>query len=73
MCIVCRNRFAQYELIRLQCKKKELIFFDGVGRSFYVCKECLNSKKLSKKISYLCKISKEIAEQKIETIKKEYS
>jgi len=73
MCVVCKKRYAQNELIRLQCKNKELIFFSGVGRSFYLCKECINNKKLSKIISYLCKISKENAKSQIEQLLKEYA
>jgi len=73
MCIVCRGRFEQEKLIRLQCKEKRLIFFSGQGRSFYLCKDCINNKKLSKIISYLCKISKENAKSQIEHLLKEYT
>jgi len=73
MCILCRKRFYQYELIRLQCKNGYLVKFEGSGRSFYLCKECINDKKLSKKIAYLCKISKEKAKEQIESLLKEYT
>lgn len=39
-CVVCRNKLTKDNLIRLQCKDYKLINFDGVGRSFYICKEC---------------------------------
>ncbi len=57
MCIICRQRDLQKNLIRLQCKNKTLIRFTNVGRSFYICKECLNKedKKLEKMLSNRCK------------------
>jgi len=73
MCIVCKKRYPQHILIRLQCKENRLIFFSGSGRSFYVCKECVKNKKFSKNISYLCKISKENAKSQIEQLLKEYT
>ena len=47
MCVVCRNRLPQTNMLRLQCKNGELVRFDGDGRSFYLCKNCsINSKKI---------------------------
>lgn len=40
MCIVCRHKFGKIELLRLQCKNKKLVLFDGDGRSFYICYDC---------------------------------
>jgi len=65
MCVVCRKRFNQKELNRLQCKDKKLISFSGVGRSFYVCSSCINNKKLIKYILKICNISKEEARNQI--------
>ncbi|GAB6045384.1 YlxR family protein [Caminibacter profundus] len=65
MCVVCRKRFYQKELNRLQCKNKKIISFSGVGRSFYVCGSCINDKKLIKYILRLCNISKEEAKNQI--------
>ncbi len=65
MCIVCKRRFFQNELNRLQCKNNKLTFFSGVGRSFYVCGSCINDKKLIKYISKLCNLSKEEAKNQI--------
>jgi predicted RNA-binding protein YlxR (DUF448 family) len=59
MCVACRKRDLQQNLYRLQCKNNSLNFFSGSGRSFYVCKECINSKKFLKYLSKLCNLKKE--------------
>lgn len=48
MCIVCKNRFQQKELLRYQVKDKDIVVFSGFGRSFYLCKSCIfgNDKRL---------------------------
>lgn len=56
MCINCRKRFLQNDLLRLQCKDKKIITHSGIGRSFYICKECLTQKKLAKKLARICKV-----------------
>jgi len=68
MCVVCRNRFLQEELKRLQCKKGELLEFSKEGRSFYVCNECVKTKNFIKYISKICNTNKEQAKLKIENI-----
>jgi len=65
MCVVCKKRFNQKKLNRLQCKDKKLIPFSGVGRSFYVCSSCVNNKKLIKYILKICNVSKEEAKNQI--------
>ncbi|QOG13290.1 DUF448 domain-containing protein [Arcobacter sp. FWKO B] len=57
MCIVCRNRFQQKELLRLQCIEQSLVLFTGTKRSFYICKECLSGdfKKLEKQFARVCR------------------
>ena len=65
MCVVCKKRFFKQSLNRLQCKDKKLIHFSGVGRSFYVCKDCITSKKFIQYISKLCKLTKEEAKKQI--------
>ena len=65
MCVVCRGRFFQDELNRLQCIDKKLVKWQGSGRSFYICGSCVNNKKFVKYISKLCKISKEEAKKQI--------
>ena len=68
MCICCRQRFSQKELIRLQCVDKELTPFKGKGRSFYLCCKCssLKEKKLYKALSRACK--KEIKITDVESL-----
>ncbi len=56
MCIACRKREAQNSLLRLQCHEKRLESYSGVGRSFYLCHECLeNEKKFAKALMRICK------------------
>ena len=45
MCVVCRSRLLQNEMLRLQCKNQEIIRFSGEGRSFYICNECISNPK----------------------------
>ena len=56
MCIVCRGKFAQSELVRLQCQDRYLISFTNQGRSFYICKNCSDDdKKCAKSLARTCK------------------
>jgi predicted RNA-binding protein YlxR (DUF448 family) len=57
MCINCRTRALQTDLIRLQCKDKELMNYTNFGRSFYICHTCFEQKdkKLLKALSRACK------------------
>jgi len=68
MCIGCRVRLPQKELVRLSCKDKELQKYLGFGRSFYLCKECIKEgeKVLKKALSRACK--KEIKINNLEKI-----
>jgi len=66
MCVACRERLSQKSMYRLQCKNSELMLFSGSGRSFYLCKNCENSKKLDKIIKRICK--KNISIEKIKEI-----
>jgi len=55
-CIVCRGKFLQKSLLRLQCKEKKLLKFTGIGRSFYICNKCLEDEnKLEKALYRNCK------------------
>ena len=58
MCVVCRDRLLQQDMLRLQCQNNRIQKFNGVGRSFYICKECINSKKLDKIMQRICKKDK---------------
>ena len=58
MCISCRTRDIQINLFRLQCLESQLSLFRGNGRSFYICKICLNDeKKVLKALMRQCKSS----------------
>jgi predicted RNA-binding protein YlxR (DUF448 family) len=70
MCINCRNRFLQENLYRLYCKDKEVVKWQGVGRSFYICNNCINNKNLYKKISAICKLDKEKSKEIVKNIKR---
>jgi predicted RNA-binding protein YlxR (DUF448 family) len=59
MCVACRKRDLQENLYRLQCVNGKLMKFSGSGRSFYVCKDCINSKKFLKYLSKLCNLKKD--------------
>jgi len=41
-CICCKVKLEQIQMLRLMCKDKKLISFDGNGRSFYICNDCIN-------------------------------
>lgn len=56
MCISCRKRDTQNNLLRLQCINAQISLFSGVGRSFYICKICLeDDKKTLKALMRQCK------------------
>lgn len=54
MCVLCRARLEKNSLERLKCENKKLVSFNGYGRSFYICKSCIdlafNSKKDLKRL-----------------------
>jgi len=60
MCISCRDRYSQKSLIRLKLEGKDVIAFDGKGRSFYLCDMCIKNEK---KIKGLVKRFKQDEEQ----------
>ncbi|PKN15119.1 MAG: DUF448 domain-containing protein [Deltaproteobacteria bacterium HGW-Deltaproteobacteria-24] len=64
MCVVCRSKISQKQLLRLQCdENKKLVPFQNYGRSFYICNECIeyaftenkNKKKLEQTLFRVCK------------------
>ncbi len=56
MCIACRGKFTQSELVRLQCQDRQLVSYSHRGRSFYVCKECIDDeRKTAKYLARACK------------------
>jgi predicted RNA-binding protein YlxR (DUF448 family) len=65
MCINCRDKIPQKSLIRLQCIEGRVISFRGIGRSFYLCKNCIDKrdeKKIKKILSNRCKRDVDISE-----------
>ncbi len=46
MCIVCRDRCEQKSMLRLINQDKKIGYYNGSGRSFYICSSCLNGVKL---------------------------
>jgi len=60
----------QENLYRLYCKDKEVVKWQGVGRSFYICNNCINNKNLYKKISAICKLDKEKSKEIVKNIKR---
>jgi predicted RNA-binding protein YlxR (DUF448 family) len=42
MCIICKSRLSQKTLYRFQVRDGVLKPFCKSGRSFYICKECLD-------------------------------
>jgi predicted RNA-binding protein YlxR (DUF448 family) len=70
MCISCRKRELQKKLIRLRKDGDSLRFHQGVGRSFYLCKECLkNDKHLLKKIVGRLKLNLEDTQEFFKELK----
>ncbi|MFA6197129.1 MAG: DUF448 domain-containing protein [Sulfurimonas sp.] len=56
MCISCRERQPQNQLLRIQCIDGSIEIFDGIGRSFYICKNCLTQEnKTLKALMRQCK------------------
>jgi predicted RNA-binding protein YlxR (DUF448 family) len=56
MCISCREREQQNNLLRLQCVDGMLKQFGSTGRSFYLCKICLiDEKKVIKSLMRKCR------------------
>lgn len=62
MCIKCRNRLPQCNLIRLQYIDSKLMKFSGFGRSFYICQKCKESQNISDLVLKVCKIDKRYRE-----------
>jgi len=69
MCIACQKREFQKELIRVQKRENKMILYSGEGRSFYLCKACLDGKHISNIISGRMKIDK----RSVEALLKELS
>jgi predicted RNA-binding protein YlxR (DUF448 family) len=66
MCIACRSRHPQNTLIRLKLSGKDVVVYDGQGRSFYLCDDCVKNEK---KVKGLVKRFKQDKERFIKLLK----
>ena len=66
MCISCRKKFVRLTMIRLQHRDSKILAYQGVGRSFYLCHECINNEK---KIKGLAKRFKQDYRQFVKFLK----
>jgi len=56
MCISCRGKSSQDELLRFQYFNGSLERFLGQGRSFYLCRDCISQeKKVSRSLMRQCR------------------
>ncbi len=55
MCINCKIRANQSELLRLQCIDNKLVRYSNSGRSFYICLECIEKDKVNQAVNRVCK------------------
>jgi predicted RNA-binding protein YlxR (DUF448 family) len=69
MCIMCRKRDKQSNLIRLKYQDNLVVPYDGMGRSFYLCADCANNQKKLKGISKRYKQSDQYIISLIENLK----
>ncbi len=68
MCVNCRVRMEQRELLRLQCINRELVQFTNSGRSIYLCRNCHTKDTAIKRIYKLCDNPKQSREVLLKTI-----
>jgi len=66
MCIACRSRHPQNTLIRVKLSGKEVVVYDGIGRSFYLCCDCVKNEK---KVKGLVKRFKQNEERFVKLLK----
>jgi predicted RNA-binding protein YlxR (DUF448 family) len=69
MCVICRARKLQKELIRLQHKNSSIIPYSGQGRSFYLCSACSSNDKKVRSLIKRFKLSQKAQERLIEYLK----
>ncbi len=68
MCIACRKRERQQELIRLQKDQGNLIRYSGKGRSFYLCTKCIEGQHITKIVAGREKIDIKSVEELIKEL-----
>ena len=59
MCIACRSRHPQHTLIRLKQEGNDVIAYNGSGRSFYLCGDCIKKEKRVKGLAKRFKVDEE--------------
>ena len=71
MCVVCRGRFPQKVLFRFQKRDGKLVSYTKVGRSFYICAQCIKQerKRLIKILNSKFKIKQTNIEELAKTVK----
>lgn len=74
MCICCRGRYQQSDLLRLRVENASIILFSGSGRSFYLCDGCINSNKIMGAFSRIKEIPKneEVIKEHVEEIRNKW-
>ncbi|HIY44832.1 DUF448 domain-containing protein [uncultured Helicobacter sp.] len=66
MCVCCRKKFLQSEMLRFCIQENHLEIFEGRGRSFYACFSCLAE---SKNLDKILKIKKIYTQENILQLK----
>jgi len=69
MCITCRERDLQTNLIRLQEENHKIFSYRGNGRSFYLCTICRENEKKVKGLTKRFRLSTEDSEQFVKYLK----
>lgn len=63
MCVACKQRDLQRNLIRFKALESALQLYDGSGRSFYVCYMCLPQRKTQQIVKRIVKKAGNLQEQ----------
>lgn len=63
MCVVCRQRDQQKNLLRFKVLEFALQPYDGSGRSFYLCCKCLSQHKTHQVVKRIVKKANNLQEQ----------
>lgn len=69
MCIACRERDLQINLIRLQEENQHIFPYKGYGRSFYLCTICRENEKKVKGLIKRFRLSTKDSEQFVKYLK----
>jgi predicted RNA-binding protein YlxR (DUF448 family) len=69
MCVTCRVRKLQKELIRLQHKDNSIVPYSGQGRSLYLCSVCSSKDKKVRSLIKRFRLSNRDYERLVEYLK----